>query len=94
MLEFCLDTGDFEMVKIASSIYPVNCFSMNPSIAVNCLKGTGKSFVQNALDIRGVIGEETPFFLFLSSLRPWETPQRSSWRTPRQWSRLFRATPL
>lgn len=63
MLEFCLDTGDFEMVKTASSIYPVNCFSMNPSIAVNCLKGTGKSFVQNALDIRGVIGEETPFFL-------------------------------
>ena len=51
------------MVKTASSIYPVNCFSMNPSIAVNCLKGTGKSFVQNALDIRGVIGEETPFFL-------------------------------
>ena len=38
MLEFCLDTGDFEMVKTASSIYPVNCFSMNPSIAVNCLK--------------------------------------------------------
>ena len=63
MLEFCLDTGDFEMVKTASSIYPVNCFSMNPSIAVSCLKGTGKSFVQNALDIRGVIGEETPFFL-------------------------------
>lgn len=89
MLEFCLDTGDFEMVKTASSIYPVNCFSMNPSIAVSCLKGTGKSFVQNALDIRGVIGEETPF-----SLRPWETLQRSSWRTPRQWSRLFRATPL
>ena len=51
------------MVKTASSIYPINCFSMNPSIAVSCLKGTGKSFVQNALDIRGVIGEETPFFL-------------------------------
>ena len=89
MLEFCLDTGDFEMVKTASSIYPVNCFSMNPSIAVNCLKGTGKSFVQNALDIRGVIGEETPFFLEAMG----DTAEELV-RTPRQWSRLFRATPL
>ena len=63
MLEFCLDTGDFEMVKAASKIYPINCYSMNPSIAVRCLEGTGRTFIQNALDIRGVIGSETPFFL-------------------------------
>ena len=36
---------------------------MNPSIAVRCLEGTGRTFIQNALDIRGVIGSETPFFL-------------------------------
>ncbi|QOY60154.1 transaldolase family protein [Thermophilibacter immobilis] len=63
MLEFCLDTGDLDMVRKASKIYPLNCYSMNPSIAVRCLKGTGKSFIQNALDIREVIGEDVPFFL-------------------------------
>ena len=63
MLEFCLDTGDLEMVKAASKVYPLGCYSMNPTIAVNCLKGTGKSFIQNARDIREVIGDEMPFFL-------------------------------
>lgn len=63
MLEFCLDTGDLEMVQAASKVYPLACFSMNPTIAVNCLKGTGKSFIQNACDIREVIGDEIPFFL-------------------------------
>ena len=63
MLEFCLDTGDLEMVQAASKVYPLGCYSMNPTIAVNCLKGTGKSFIQNARDIREVIGDEMPFFL-------------------------------
>lgn len=63
MLEFCLDTGDLEMVEAASKVYPLGCYSMNPTIAVNCLKGTGRSFIQNARDIREVIGDEMPFFL-------------------------------
>ena len=53
MIEFCLDTGDLEMVKKTVGLYPVSCFSMNPSIAVNCLKGTGRSFLENAREIRG-----------------------------------------
>lgn len=63
MIEFCLDTGDLEMVKKTVGLYPVNCFSMNPSIAVNCLKGTGRSFLENAKMIRQVIGNEPPFYL-------------------------------
>ena len=63
MIGFCLDTGDLEMVKRAVGLYPVNCFSMNPSIAVNCLKGTDRSFLENARQIRKVIGREAPFYL-------------------------------
>ena len=63
MIEFCLDTGDLEMVKKTVGLYPVSCFSMNPSIAVNCLKGTGRSFLENAREIRKVIGSDTPFYL-------------------------------
>ena len=37
MIEFCLDTGDLEMVKKTVGVSPVNSFSMNPSIAVKCL---------------------------------------------------------
>lgn len=36
---------------------------MNPTIAVNCLKGTGKTFLENANQIREVIGLDTPFYL-------------------------------
>lgn len=63
MIEFCLDTGDLEMVKKTVGVYPVNCFSMNPSIAVKCLKGTGRSFLENAKKIRQVIGLDAPFYL-------------------------------
>lgn len=62
-MEYCLDTGDLEMVKKVVDLYPVRCFSMNPSIAVNCLRGTGRTFLENAVMIREVIGEETPFYL-------------------------------
>lgn len=62
-MEFCLDTGDLEMVKTVVDLYPVRCFSMNPSIAVNCLRGTGRSFLENAVMIREIIGEDTPFYL-------------------------------
>ena len=34
-MEYCLDTGDLEMVKKVADLYPIRCFSMNPSIAVN-----------------------------------------------------------
>ena len=37
-MEYCLDTGDLEMVKKVADLYPIRCFSMNPSIAVNCLR--------------------------------------------------------
>lgn len=63
MVEYCLDTGDLEMVKKCVGVYPLACFSMNPSIAVNCLKGTGKTFLENANQIREVIGLDTPFYL-------------------------------
>ena len=62
-MEYCLDTGDLEMVKKVADLYPIRCFSMNPSIAVNCLRGTGRTFLQNAKMIREVIGEDTPFYL-------------------------------
>ncbi len=62
-MEYCLDTGDLEMVKKVVDLYPVRCFSMNPSIAVRCLKGTGRTFLENARMIREVIGEEYPFYL-------------------------------
>ena len=53
-MEYCLDTGDLEMVKKVADLYPIRCFSMNPSIAVNCLRGTGRTFLQNAKMIREV----------------------------------------
>lgn len=62
-MEYCLDTGDLEMVKKVVDLYPVKCFSMNPSIAVRCLRGTGRTFLENARMIREVIGEEAPFYL-------------------------------
>ena len=62
-MEYCLDTGDLEMVKKTVEMYPIRCFSMNPTIAVNCLRGTGRTFLENAVMIREVIGEETPFYL-------------------------------
>ena len=62
-MEYCLDTGDLEMVKTVIDLYPVRCFSMNPSIAVNCLRGPGLTFLQNAKMIRDVIGQEMPFYL-------------------------------
>ncbi|MFM2488562.1 hypothetical protein ABW365_10320 [Enterococcus avium] len=62
-MEYCLDTGNLEMVKETIGKYPVNCFSMNPSIAVDYLKNIDRTFIENARMIREVIGEETPFFL-------------------------------
>lgn len=62
-MEYCLDTGDLDMVKKVVDLYPVKCFSMNPSIAVNCLRGVERTFLENAVMIRQVIGEETPFYL-------------------------------
>lgn len=62
-MEYCLDTGDLEMVEKVVDLYPVKCFSMNPSIAVNCLRGVERTFLENAVMIRQVIGEETPFYL-------------------------------
>lgn len=62
-MEYCLDTGDLEMVKKVVDLYPVRCFSMNPSIAVRCLKGTGRTFLENAKRIREVIGRDVPFYL-------------------------------
>ena len=31
-MEYCLDTGDLEMVKKVADLYPIRCFSMNPRI--------------------------------------------------------------
>lgn len=28
-MEYCLDTGDLEMVKKVADLYPIRCFSMN-----------------------------------------------------------------
>lgn len=62
-MEFCLDTGDLEEIKKVVDIYPIKHFSMNPSIAVRCLKGTGRSFLKNAIMIRDVIGDDAAFYL-------------------------------
>ena len=62
-MEFGLDTGDFEEVKKVYDIYPVKCYSMNPSIAVRALQGTGISFIENAIRIREHIGDDLPFYL-------------------------------
>ena len=62
-MEFCLDTGDLEEIKKVVDLYPIHHFSMNPSIAVRCLKGTGRSFLQNAVMIRDVIGDDAAFYL-------------------------------
>lgn len=70
-MEYCLDTGDLEMVKTVIDLYPVRCFSMNPSIAVNCLRGTGRTFLQNAKMIRDVIGQESLFIW-----KRWEIQRR------------------
>ena len=62
-MEFSLDTGSIEEVKKALDIYPVNCFSMNPSIVVKALSGTHKGFLENAIEIRKIIGNESPLYL-------------------------------
>lgn len=62
MLELCLTTFDVEMVRRTLPVYPVNCFAMNPSIAVKDLKGRG-DFLATAREIRMLIGEERKFFL-------------------------------
>ena len=62
MLELCLTTFDVEMVKRTVGLYPVNCFAMNPSIAVNDLKGRA-DFLGTAREIRTLIGEEQKFYL-------------------------------
>lgn len=62
-MEYCLDTGSIEMVKTALDLYPINSVSMNPTIAANDLRGKNITFLQNALDIRKVVGDDFPFFL-------------------------------
>lgn len=62
-MDICLDTGNLEMVKKGYEIFPINSVSMNPSIAVDYLKTVNRGFLENALLIREVIGEDTPFFL-------------------------------
>lgn len=62
MLELCLTTFDVEMVRRALPVYPVNCFAMNPSIAVKDLKGRA-DFLGTAREIRRLIGEEQKFYL-------------------------------
>ncbi len=62
-MEYCLDTGSLEMVKQAINVFPVNSVSMNPTIAAKDLKGKNISFIENALIIREVIGNDLPFFL-------------------------------
>lgn len=62
-MEYCLDTGSIEMVKEALDLYPINSVSMNPTIAANDLRGKNISFLQNALNIRKVVGDDFPFFL-------------------------------
>lgn len=62
MLEFCLTTFDVDMVRQALPVYPVNCFAMNPSIAVKDLKGRG-DFLGTAREIRKLIGEGEKFYL-------------------------------
>lgn len=62
-MEYCLDTGSLDMIKQALDLYPINSISMNPTIAAKDLKGKGISFIENALSIREIIGNEFPFFL-------------------------------
>ena len=61
--EYCLDTGDINQVKACHGVYPLAAYSMNPSIAVKGLKGTDRTFLQNANEIREIIGMDTPLFL-------------------------------
>ncbi|WP_440896574.1 transaldolase family protein [Amphibacillus sp. Q70] len=62
-MDICLDTGNLEMVKKGFKRFPINSVSMNPSIAVDYLKTVDRSFLENALLIRDIIGSDTPFFL-------------------------------
>lgn len=62
-IDICLDTGDLELIKEGLEIFPINSVSMNPSIAVDYLKTVNRGFIENALMIREVIGDDMPFFL-------------------------------
>lgn len=62
-IDICLDTGNLELIKEGLEIFPINSVSMNPSIAVDYLKTVDRGFIENALMIREVIGDEMPFFL-------------------------------
>lgn len=63
MIELCLTTFDKKMIKESREKYPINCYAMNPSIAVNALKNNQKTFLEEALEIREIIGQEDPFFI-------------------------------
>ncbi|MDO4501052.1 MAG: transaldolase family protein [Erysipelotrichaceae bacterium] len=63
MIQYCLVTYDLEMVKKAIDYYPVNCFAMNPSIAVNDLKGKSITFLEASKKYRQIIGKEMPLYI-------------------------------
>src|SRR5699024_12157084 len=62
-IDICLDTGNLELIQEGLEIITINSVSMNPSIAVDYLKTVNRGFIENALIIREVIGDEMPFFL-------------------------------
>ncbi|WP_440896573.1 transaldolase family protein [Amphibacillus sp. Q70] len=62
-MEFCLFSFDLKEIEHAKNSFPVDCFAINPTNAVEDLKEAKKSFFENAKLIRKVIGNDSSFFL-------------------------------
>lgn len=62
-MKYSLDTAKIELIKEGLAKYPIQAFSMNPSIAVRDLKGSDKTFFENVKEIREVIGEDSEFYI-------------------------------
>ena len=60
---YSLDTANLEMIKKTRGKYPLGAYSMNPSIAVKDLTGSTKTFFEDVMEMREVIGEDAELWV-------------------------------
>lgn len=63
MLEFCLVTFDLNEIRVASALFPINCYADNPTVAAVDLADGRTTFLVRSREIRSAVGDEVPFYL-------------------------------